>query len=56
MKDTKIQKNNSEDRSQKNKEKEYIAPTMISFSGDDVLEEVGPAKSCGNFAGSVIGC
>jgi hypothetical protein len=31
-------------------------PKVITYSGDDILEELGPAHACNPFSGSVVAC
>lgn len=31
-------------------------PRVITYSGDDILEELGPAHACNPFSGSVVSC
>ena len=35
-------------------EKEYETPTMITYSEDELLEELGPIQACSGFGGSVL--
>jgi len=28
----------------------------VTFSGDDLLKELGPAQACSPFGGAVLGC
>ena len=35
---------------------EYEAPKVVTYSGDDLLKELGPAQACSPFGGSVLGC
>ncbi len=34
----------------------YEAPKVVTYSGDDLLKELGPAQACSPFGGSVLGC
>lgn len=34
------------------KRKSYESPQIITYSSDDILEELGPAQACSPFAGS----
>ena len=31
-------------------------PKVITYSGDDILDELGPAHACNPFSGSVVAC
>ncbi len=31
-------------------------PRVITYSGDDILEELGPAHACTQFSGAVVDC
>ncbi len=35
---------------------EYETPTIISYSEEELLNEIGPIQACSGFGGSVIGC
>ena len=35
---------------------EYDPPTMITFSEEELAEELGPIHACSPFGGSVISC
>ena len=35
---------------------EYEPPKVVTYSGDDLLSELGPAQACNPFGGSVLGC
>ncbi len=35
---------------------EYEPPKIITYNGDQLLKELGPAQACSPFGGSVIGC
>ncbi len=32
------------------------SPKVITYSGDNILEELGPAHACSPFSGSVVSC
>ncbi len=34
----------------------FEPPKVITYSGDDILEELGPAHACNPFSGSVVAC
>ncbi len=34
----------------------FEPPKVITYSGDDILEELGPAHACNPFSGAVVGC
>ena len=34
----------------------YEPPKVVTYSGDDLLSELGPAQACNPFGGSVLGC
>ena len=34
----------------------YEPPKVVTYSGDELLKELGPAQACSPFGGSVIGC
>lgn len=36
------------------KRKSYESPQIITYSSDDILEELGPAQACSPFAGSSV--
>ncbi len=38
------------------KRKKFEPPKLITYSGDDILEELGPAHACSPFSGAVVGC
>ncbi len=44
----------AEDRGEKKPKLE--PPKVITYSGDDILEELGPAHACNPFSGSVVAC
>lgn len=33
----------------------YEPPTVLSYSEEDLIQELGPARAC-SFSGSVVGC
>jgi len=35
---------------------DYEPPRVVTFSGDDLLKELGPAQACSPFGGAVLGC
>ncbi len=48
-----------EESLEKNKKKKlpkYEPPKVVTYNGDDLLAELGPAQACNPFGGSVIGC
>ena len=34
----------------------FDPPKVITYSGDDILEELGPAHACSPFSGAVVAC
>jgi len=38
------------------KKAKFAPPKVITYSGDGILEELGPAHACSPFSGSVVGC
>jgi hypothetical protein len=38
------------------KKLKFEPPKVITYSGDDILEELGPAHACNPFSGSVVAC
>ncbi len=38
------------------KKPKFEPPKVITYSGDDVLEELGPAHACNPFSGAVVEC
>jgi hypothetical protein len=42
--------------SERPKKKRFEPPKVITYSGDDLLEELGPAHACSPFSGSVVSC
>lgn len=34
----------------------YEPPQVITLDKDEILEELGPARACYNYSGSVVGC
>ncbi len=32
------------------------SPKVITYSGDNILEELGPAHACSPYSGSVVSC
>jgi hypothetical protein len=40
----------------KGKKAKFEPPKVITYSGDDILEELGPAHACSPFSGSVVSC
>ncbi len=38
------------------KKAKFEPPKVITYSGDDILEELGPAHACSPFSGSVVAC
>lgn len=38
------------------KKAKFELPKVITYSGDDILEELGPAHACNPFSGSVVAC
>ena len=34
----------------------FEPPKVITYSGDDILDELGPAHACSPFSGSVVAC
>ena len=34
----------------------FEPPEVISYSGDDILDELGPAHACSPFSGAVVAC
>ncbi len=34
----------------------FEPPKVITYSGDELLEDLGPAHACSPFSGSVVGC
>lgn len=34
---------------------EYEPPNVLSYSQEDLMQELGPARAC-SFSGSVVGC
>ncbi len=47
-------KSHAEDRGRK--KPRFEPPKVITYSGDDVLEELGPAHACSPFSGAVVDC
>ncbi|MCP4661269.1 MAG: hypothetical protein GY856_38180 [bacterium] len=47
-------KPDAEDRGRK--KPKFEPPKVITYSGDDVLEELGPAHACSPFSGAVVDC
>ena len=37
------------------KKRKYIPPRIITYSADDILEELGPAQACSPFSGGITG-
>ena len=35
---------------------EYETPKIITYNGDQLLKELGPAQACSPFGGAVVGC
>ncbi len=48
-----VSKENSEKPQKKPK---FEPPKLITYSGDDILEELGPAHACSPFSGAVVSC
>lgn len=40
----------------KKKKAKFEPPKVITYSGDDILDELGPAHACSGFSGSVVAC
>ncbi len=38
------------------KRPKFEPPKVITYSGDDILEELGPAHACNPFSGAVVAC
>ena len=38
------------------KKAKFEPPKVITYSGDDILDELGPAHACSPFSGSVVAC
>ncbi len=38
------------------KKAKFEPPKVITYSGDDILDELGPAHACNPFSGSVVAC
>ncbi len=38
------------------KKPKFEPPKVITYSGDEILEELGPAHACSPFSGAVVGC
>jgi hypothetical protein len=38
------------------KKRKFEPPEVISYSGDDILDELGPAHACNPFSGAVVAC
>ncbi len=38
------------------KKQKFEPPKVITYSGDDILEELGPAHACNPFSGAVVAC
>ena len=34
----------------------FEPPKVITYSGDDILDKLGPAHACNPFSGSVVAC
>jgi hypothetical protein len=34
----------------------FEPPKVITHSGDEILEELGPAHACSPYSGAVVGC
>ncbi len=34
----------------------YEAPRIVTFSRDELMKELGPARACNPFGGSVVAC
>ena len=43
-------------KAERGKKAEFEPPEVITYSGDDMLDELGPAHACSPFSGSVVGC
>ena len=56
--DTKVAPDVSKADSGERKEKKakFEPPKVITYSGDDILDELGPAHACNPFSGSVVAC
>ena len=50
------QASNPQDEAQGATKPKFELPKVITYSGDDILEELGPAHACNPFSGSVVGC
>ena len=44
------------DSGEPQKKAKFEPPKVITYSGDDILDELGPAHACSPFSGSVVGC
>jgi hypothetical protein len=49
-----VSKADSEERTKK--KARFEPPEVITYSGDEILEELGPAHGCTPFSGAVVGC
>ena len=38
------------------KKPKFELPRVLTSSGDEILEELGPAHACSPFSGSIVGC
>ena len=38
------------------KKPKFEPPKVITYSGDDILEALGPAHACSPFTGSIVAC
>lgn len=38
------------------KKPKFEPPKVITYSGAEILEELGPAHACSPFSGAVVGC
>jgi hypothetical protein len=38
------------------KQRKFEPPEVITYSGDEILDELGPAHACSPFSGSVVAC
>ncbi len=40
----------------KKKKAKFEPPKVITYSGDEILEDLGPAHACNPFSGAVVAC
>lgn len=55
-KDRILEASKSRPEGHKRKKPKFEPPKVITYSGDDILEELGPAHACNPFSGAVVEC